>query len=164
MVSARGFMVALATVAMVGAGAHAASAGQAGAGQDNQLRAGSSAKFERMIRTGSGRVAGSSQGAGESQRSAAPPSVAVSTSAPAASAPAAPAAPVAAAPAPVVQIPVAQPGLSATAPEKAPAIIGGGGGPSRQAPRPTAAATPEPSTLLLMGAGIAGLYRLRRRK
>ncbi|MGH9347055.1 MAG: PEP-CTERM sorting domain-containing protein, partial [Vicinamibacterales bacterium] len=51
--------------------------------------------------------------------------------------------------------------LSHDAPDTAPSVgvIGGSDGSG-----PSPAATPEPSTLLLMGAGLAGLYRLRRRR
>lgn len=54
------------------------------------------------------------------------------------------------------------PGLSHDAPESAPTIgvIGGTGGSKGGSP----ASTPEPTTLLLMGAGLAGLYGLRRRR
>ena len=51
-------------------------------------------------------------------------------------------------------------GLSSDAPDTAPSI-GVAGGKSSGGPSP--AATPEPTTLLLMGAGLAGLYRLSRR-
>jgi PEP-CTERM motif len=58
-------------------------------------------------------------------------------------------------------VPVAL-GLSKDAPSGAPAagVIGRGGSRGGAAP----AATPEPTTLLLMGAGVAGLYGLRRRR
>lgn len=56
----------------------------------------------------------------------------------------------------------ATPGLSQDAPEIAPSlgVVGGRGGSSSPSP----AATPEPSTLLLMGTGLVGLYRLRKRQ
>jgi hypothetical protein len=49
--------------------------------------------------------------------------------------------------------------LSSNAPSTAPAlgVVGGG------AKSPGVSATPEPTTLLLMGAGLAGLYGVRRR-
>ena len=52
-------------------------------------------------------------------------------------------------------------GLSSDAPDTAPSI-GVVGGRSPGGPSP--AATPEPTTLLLMGAGLAGLYRLSRHR
>jgi hypothetical protein len=73
------------------------------------------------------------------------------------------------APAPEVTAPAAAPvgaaatpGLSQDAPEIAPSlgVVGGRGGSSSPSP----AATPEPSTLLLMGTGLVGLYRLRKRQ
>jgi hypothetical protein len=54
-------------------------------------------------------------------------------------------------------------GLSHDAPDTAPSIgVVGHGREKSHAPSP--AATPEPSTLLLMGTGLAGLWGLRRRK
>ncbi len=94
-----------------------------------------------------------------------PPAAAPSApGAPAAAPPssARPAAPVAA-PVPVVSVPAPAPsGLSADAPEIPPTIsvVGGGNAPSGPSP----AATPEPSTLLLMATGLVGLYRMRRRR
>jgi hypothetical protein len=76
----------------------------------------------------------------------------------------APAAPVAANPAPVVAVPAVPPaGLSGDAPEVPPTlgVVGGGGGASSG---PSPSSTPEPSTLLLMGTGLVGLYRLRKRQ
>jgi len=52
-------------------------------------------------------------------------------------------------------------GLSQNAPEQAPTI--GVLGPGKSS-GPSPAATPEPSTLLLMATGLAGLARLRRRR
>ncbi len=69
------------------------------------------------------------------------------------------------APAPTVTAPppvTRRPGLSRDAPVTAPrvGVVGGGGASTGPSP----AATPEPSTLLLMGTGLAGLYRLLRRR
>jgi hypothetical protein len=64
---------------------------------------------------------------------------------------------------PVASAPIVPPGLSADAPEVPPSLgVAGGRGGSSSGPSP--AATPEPSTLLLMGTGLAGLYRLRKRQ
>jgi hypothetical protein len=52
-------------------------------------------------------------------------------------------------------------GLSHDAPDTAPSIGVVGRGKSKG---PSPAATPEPSMLLLMGAGLAGLYGLKRRR
>ena len=62
----------------------------------------------------------------------------------------------------VAETPAAMPpGLSKDAPDTAPSIgVAGGGNAGGRSP----AATPEPTTLLLMGAGLAGLYGLRRRR
>jgi hypothetical protein len=96
------------------------------------------------------------------------------TAPPAAPSPAAPAPPSAGpAPSPSAPVPApgpavpaqpgvaAPPGLSADAPEVPPnlGVVGGGGRPG-----PSPASTPEPSTLLLMGTGVLGLYRLRKRQ
>jgi hypothetical protein len=57
--------------------------------------------------------------------------------------------------------PIAPPGLSQDAPDVPPSLgVVGARGPSSG---PSPAATPEPSTLLLMGTGLVGLYRLRKR-
>jgi hypothetical protein len=55
-------------------------------------------------------------------------------------------------------------GLSGDAPDTAPTVGVVGRGHAKRGGGPSPAATPEPSTLLLMGAGLAGLYGLRRRK
>ncbi len=66
----------------------------------------------------------------------------------------------------VAETPAAMPpGLSADAPDTAPSIgVAGRGKAHGRSRSGSPAATPEPSTLLLMGAGLAGLYRLRRRR
>jgi PEP-CTERM motif len=75
------------------------------------------------------------------------------------SAPAPAPAPPVVAPAPVV---VAPPGLSQDAPDVPPSlgVVEGSGASSGPSP----SSTPEPSTLLLMGTGLVGLYRLRKRQ
>lgn len=71
------------------------------------------------------------------------------------------------APAPPVVAPgppspvIAPPGLSQDAPEVPPSLGVEGSGSSSS---PSPSATPEPSTLLLMGTGLVGLYRLRKRQ
>lgn len=77
-----------------------------------------------------------------------------------ASAPAEPARPAAPELAPAPSGPAdTTPGLSHTAPETPPSVS------VRPQPSgPSPAATPEPATLLLMATGMAGLYRLRRRR
>ena len=74
-------------------------------------------------------------------------------------APAPPPAASVAAPEPVEALPTlpARPRPTDDAPE-IPPVMGGGGGPH------AASATPEPTTLLLMGTGLAGLYQLRRKR
>jgi hypothetical protein len=57
--------------------------------------------------------------------------------------------------------PLVPPGLSGHAPETAPNVGVIGGGSSKGS---SPAATPEPSTLLMLGAGLAGVYGLRRRR
>jgi hypothetical protein len=66
----------------------------------------------------------------------------------------------------VAETPAAMPpGLSGDAPDTAPSIgVVGGGKAHGRSRGGSPAATPEPSTLLLMGAGFAALYRLRRRR
>ena len=65
----------------------------------------------------------------------------------------------------VSQTPAAMPpGLSKDAPDTAPSVGIGRGNANGRSRGASPAATPEPSTLLLMGAGLAGLYRLRRRR
>lgn len=79
------------------------------------------------------------------------------------SSPAAPASPAASSPAtpaaPAYPPPADGVTLSDDAPD-APPIIGVIGGDQSNGPSPT----PEPSTMLLMGTGLAGLYRLSRRR
>ena len=66
----------------------------------------------------------------------------------------------------VAETPAAMPpGLSKDAPDTAPSIgVAGNGKAHGRSRSGSPAATPEPSTLLLMGAGLAGLYQLRRRR
>jgi hypothetical protein len=65
----------------------------------------------------------------------------------------------------VAETPAAMPpGLSKDAPDTAPSIGVAGGKAKGRSSGASPAATPEPSMLLLMGAGLAGLYQLRRRR
>lgn len=163
--SAPRFTVGLAAFALLLAGgAGIAAAGQADGGLDRQPRAWDSKKDLRSAEAARGR---------ESRR---PGRASAEKQAPAASAPSngssgsrstGPAASSGAASptgqahaSPVASAPPLS-GLSHDAPETAPnvGVIGGGGSSG-----PSPASTPEPSTLLLMGAGLAGLYRLRRQR
>jgi len=56
------------------------------------------------------------------------------------------------------------PGLSAAAPDTAPTMGVTGGKAHGRSRGSSPAATPEPTTLLLMAAGLAGLYQVRRRR
>jgi hypothetical protein len=93
----------------------------------------------------------------EPARAAVPATPATPATAGGPATPAAPATPA------VPAAPLVPPGLSGAAPDTAPkvGVIGGGGG-GKTGGSP--AGTPEPSTLLLMGAGLAGVYKLRRRR
>jgi hypothetical protein len=157
MVNARRITVGLAALALL-VGSGVASAGQADAGLDRQLR-GLKGKFDARERGRSPRegkvttVAPPAATAAAPERPAAPsaPSTPSSSGSSASSAAPAEAAPTVA----------AAPVLSKDAPSTAPAVGVIGKGASSG---PSPAATPEPSTLLLMGAGLAGLYRLRRKR
>jgi PEP-CTERM motif-containing protein len=87
-------------------------------------------------------------------RAAEPPSAAAPPAAPAPPAASISAPPELADPLPTLPAPTRP---TDDAPEIPPVMGGGGGGPH-------ASATPEPTTLLLMGTGLAGLYQLRRKR
>jgi hypothetical protein len=164
--SAPRFTVGLAaSVLLLAGGAGIAAAGQADGGLDRQPRVSSEAKID--LRSAAATRGRDRQKAGRASVEKQAPAAAAPSNGSSGSRPSSPGASSGAA-SPVGQAnasPVASApplsGLSHDAPEAAPSVgVIGGGGSSSGSP----SATPEPSTLLLMGAGLAGLYRLRRQR